>query len=214
MEKVPFLTFGDKDCSPTSLRSFIDHFEIVATQNQRRQVHGWGEANYRAQELRFHLRGEPALWCAQEYATCASWTRSDVEITRKLKDRYIGSHGIEFDIIEFEELAQIESESLEEYMARCQGKGMEVFWEMDGASTQQRIVWKFVSGIRDTRVRDAVKKGKWMASNSRKEAKSCVEVLRMAQLSKLSAEITVIPVTKESVSDAKKEEAPVILYMF
>ena len=46
-------------------------------------------------------------------------------------------------------------------------------------STQLRIIWKFLSGIKDAGVRSEIIRQKWMKSES--EAKSYEEVLKIAQ---------------------------------
>ena len=48
---------------------------------------------------------------------------------------------------------------------------------------KQRIVWKFLSGIRDPGVRSEVIRHKWM--KSRTEAKSYEDVLKLAEQAKL-----------------------------
>lgn len=183
-EKTLTLTFGDGDCSATKLRLFLDQYHLAVTQNQRRQVDGWEDESFRANELRFQLAGEPALWVAQESAMLNVWTKSDTEIITRLKQRYLGVLSLELNIVSFEELKQGESETLAQYMTKCQQKGMEAFGDFDEPrGLQQRIVWKFLSGIRDPGVRAEVIRQKWMLS--RKEAKSYDEVLKIAQQAKL-----------------------------
>ena len=61
---------------------------------------------------------------------------------------------------------------------------MRAFSELDEPrSTQQRIVWKFLSGIRDSAIRSEVIRQKWMKSPH--EAKSFDEVLLIAEQAKL-----------------------------
>ena len=183
-EKRVIMTFGDEDTSPTSLILFLDHYEIARQQNLAKHVPGWGCANFRANELRYQMRGEVAMWISQESAMLnAEWTKDDEEIIKRLKTRFMGTQCIELNIMSFEDLRQDESESLASYMTRCQRRGMEAFGEMDPASTQQRIVWKFLSGIRDQNVRSQVIKEKWMASN--REAKNYQEVLKIAETARM-----------------------------
>ena len=61
------------------LRLFLDQYNLAMTQNQRRGVEGWEDESFRANELRFQLAGEPALWVAQESAMLNEWTRNDNE---------------------------------------------------------------------------------------------------------------------------------------
>ena len=188
-EKTLQLTFGDKECSPTALRLFLDHYNLAKEQNIRKNIDGWKDAEFRANELRYQLRGEPALWISQESTMLKLWVKSDTEIIQKLKDRFLGTQCIELNIIGFEELSQLPSESLSQYMTRCQQLGYEAFGEFDVQSTQQRIVWKFLSGIRDPEVRNAVIREKWMKNKN--EAKSFEEVLKIAETAKMAKIATV-----------------------
>ena len=91
------------------------------------------------------------------------WTSYDDKIIAKLRQRYLGTRSLELNIVLFEELSQNEGETLAAYMTRCQERGYEAFAELDEPrSTQQRIVWKFLSGIKDPVVRSEVIKQKWM----------------------------------------------------
>ena len=80
-EKSLTLTFGERDCNPTNLRLFLNHYDIAKSQNQRKKVDGWADPEFRANELRFQLRGEPALWLAQEYSMSQEWIRNDDKIS-------------------------------------------------------------------------------------------------------------------------------------
>ena len=186
-EKALTLTFGDSDCSPSNLRLFIEHYGIAREQNLAKEVQCWNDAKFRARELRFQLRGEPSLWLAQECAMLREWTNDDQEIIRKLKDRYMGTQSVELNIISFEELAQEEGESLAKYMTRCQVKGYEAFGQLnEPLGTTQRIVWKFLAGIKDVDVRKAVINAKWMKSD--KEALTFDEVLKIAETERMNKE--------------------------
>ena len=202
-EKSLNLTFGDGgDHSSTSLRLFIDHYDLAKAQNQERGVEGWNSPRFRARELRFQLRGEPALWISHESAMAKEWTADDEEIIERLKLRYLGTQSLELNIVLFEEISQNEGEPLTSYMTRCQERGLEAYAGLDEpCSTQQRIVWKFLSGIRDPAVRTEVIKEKWMKSP--KEAKSYDEVLLIAEQAKVNKMATV---ATGSNSGGKKEE--------
>ena len=109
------------------------------------------------------------------------WTNNDKEIIKKLKDRYMGVLSLELNIVAFEEMAQGDNETLAQYMTRCQAQGLDAYQMMnEPRSTQLRIIWKVLSGIKDAGVRS---EKKWMKSES--EAKSYEEVLKIAQQSKL-----------------------------
>ena len=211
------LTFGE-DTSPKALKLFVDHYELVREQNLARNVVTWSDAAFRSRELRLQLREEPALWLAQEHAMLSPWMSNDNEIIRRLKERYSGSQSIELNIIAFEEMSQRDNESLAQYMTRCQEAGYQAYGAFDAASRQQRIVWRFLSGIRDADVRNAVIKEKWMASD--REAKPAAEVLKIAETAKLTKIATTATqakgrdyVRKEAsvnvVRDNTKKDAPV-----
>ena len=182
------LTFGD-DTSPKALKLFIDHYELVKEQNLARNVTQWANAAFRARELRLQIREEPALWLAQEHTMLSPWMDDDDGIIGKLRERYSGTQSIELNIIAFEEMSQKENESLAQYMTRCQEAGYQAYGAFDAASRQQRIVWRFLSGIRDGDVRNAVIKEKWMASE--REAKPAADVLKIAETAKLTKIATV-----------------------
>ncbi len=186
-EKSLTLTFGDNECSPSNLRLFIEHYMIAREQNLAKGVQCWNDVKFRARELRFQLRGEPSLWLAQECAMLRDWTSDDEEIIKKLKGRYMGTQSVELNIISFEELVQEEGESLAKYMTRCQVKGYEAFGQLnEPLGTTQRIVWKFLSGIKDLDVRKAVINAKWMKSE--REALSYDEVLKIAETERMNKE--------------------------
>ncbi len=149
-EKALTVTFGENDCSASSLRLFLDHFNLAVEQNLQKEVKGWDDSEFRARELRLQIRGEPALWLSSESAMLKVWLKDDKEIIKRLKERYMGTQSLELNIISFEDLHQNEGETLAQYMTRCQLRGFEAFGAMqEPRSTQQRIVWKFLSGIRD-----------------------------------------------------------------
>lgn len=184
-EKSLQLTFGGDECSPTALRLFTDHYNLAKSQNVKRNVVGWDDAEFRANELRYQLRGEPALWLSQEDSMLSTWVKDDVEIIRRLKERFMGTQSTELNIIAFEELSQNQTENLSQYMTRCQGLGQQAFGELaEPRGTHQRIVWKFLSGVRDSEVRNAVIREKWMKSST--EAKPFDEILKIAETAKMT----------------------------
>ena len=190
-EKSLSLTFGE-DCSARALRLFIDHYELAASQNRDRGIDGWEDDVFRARELRLQLRGEAALWLSHESAMGSSWTDHDEEIILRLRQRYLETQSLELSIVMFEELGQNEDETLASYMTRCQEKGMEAFAQLnEPRSTQQRIVWKFLSGIRDAAVRSEVIKQKWMRdSHNAKTYEEVLLIAEQAQLDRLAAAAT------------------------
>ena len=112
------------------------------------------------------------------------WIRDDGEIIVRLKKRYLGTQSIELNILMFEELSQNEGEDLAAYMTRCQQKGLEAFQGLgEPISTQQRIIWKFLSGIKDQAIRSEVIRQRWMKSPT--EPKGYDEVLLIAEQAKL-----------------------------
>ena len=56
-EKSLRLTFGEGECSATSLKLFLDHYRLAKSQNERRGVEGWDDPSFLANELRFQLCG-------------------------------------------------------------------------------------------------------------------------------------------------------------
>ena len=80
----------------------------------------------RANDLRFQLAGDPALWVAlEESAMHNEWTKSDTKIIVRLKERYFGVLSLELNIVSFAELKQGENKTLAQYMMKCQQKGMD-----------------------------------------------------------------------------------------
>ena len=84
-EKSLRLTFGGGGRSPTALRLFMDHYNLAKSQNMKGNVAGWGDVESRANELRYQLRGEPALLLSQEDSMLSSWMMDDVDCGRYLK---------------------------------------------------------------------------------------------------------------------------------
>ena len=181
-EKALSLTFGE-DESPMALRLFLEHYSLARDQNLRRGIDGWAEKPFRARELRYQLRGKVAAWVAQESAMLQPWVEDDEEIIKRLNQRYMGTQSIELNIIAFEELQQNEGESLADYMTRCQDKGYQAFADFDPRGIQQRIVWKFLSGIRDATIRQEVIREKWMETSS--DAKPFADVLKIAETARM-----------------------------
>ena len=130
-EKSLQLTIGGNECSPTALKLFMDHYNMDKSQKMKRNVAGWGNAEFRANELRYQLRGEQALCLSQEDYMCmlSLWVKEDVEVIRGLNGRLMGTQFTELNIIAFEELSQNQADNLSQYMTRCRGLGQQAFSE-------------------------------------------------------------------------------------
>ena len=179
------------DTSANALLEFLDHYTLCKDMNQQRKVPGWDNAEYRARELRFQLQGEAAVYVRQEETMRQSWVLNDEAIIEKLKDRWLNRDCIEMDILEFEEARQGEYETLAQYMQRLKGLGQRAFSEFDGNGMHQRIIWRFLDGVRDKEIRSAIIRERWM--KDRKTPKSYDEVLRIAtnaQMTKVAANAT------------------------
>ena len=96
-------------------------------EEERIRLAGWGDAEFRANELRYQLRRPPALWLSQEDSMLSSWVKDYVEVIRRLKGRFVGTQCTERNIIAFEDLSQNQTENLIQYMTRCQGTGQQAF---------------------------------------------------------------------------------------
>ena len=177
-EKQLTKKFGS-DTSGPALVEFLDHYTLCVEMNKAREVTGWDEPEYRAKELRFQLEGEAAVYVRQEETMLETWVNDDNEIIKRLKDRWLNRDCIELDIIEFEEARQGDGESLAQYMQRVKGLGQKAFGEFDPAGMQQRIIWRFLDGVRDRDVRSEIIRARWMAD--RKTPKPYDEILKIAE---------------------------------
>ena len=179
------------DTSSAALLEFLDHYKLCVEMNQQRKVPGWGDAKYRARELRFQLQGEAGVYVRQEEAMQEDWVFDDERIIEKLKERWLNRDCIELDIINFEEARQTDNESLGQFMDRLKGLGHRAFSEFDSKGMQQRIIWRFLDGVRDKDIRSSIIKERWMAD--RKTPKPYSEVLKIAEtahLNKVAASAT------------------------
>ncbi len=177
-EKQLTKKFGS-DTSGPALVEFLDHYTLCVEMNRTREVAGWDDPGYRAKELRFQLEGEAAVYVRQEETMLETWVNDDEEIIKKLKDRWLNRDCIELDIIEFEEVRQGDGESLAQYMQRVKGLGQKAFGEFDPAGMQQRIIWRFLDGVRDRDVRSEIIRARWMVD--RKTPKPYDEILKIAE---------------------------------
>ena len=169
--------FGS-DVSPAALTEFLDHYKLCVEMNQQRNIPGWEDPGYRAKELRFQLQGEAAVYVRQEEAMGQSWVCDDEEIVQKLKDRWLHRDCIELDILEFEEAKQGERETLAQYMQRVKGLGYRAFERFDPNGMKQRIIWRFLDGVREKDVRAEIIRARWM--KDRDTPKDYDEVLKIA----------------------------------
>ena len=95
------------------------------------------------------------------------------------------------DIIEFEEARQNDGETLAQFMQRLKGLGHRAFSEFDANGMQQRIIWRFLDGVKDKDIRSSIIKERWM--KDRKHPKPYAEVLKIAEtahLNKMAANAT------------------------
>lgn len=176
-EKQLSKNFG-VDCSANALLEFLDHYQLCRDMNRQRGISGWNDGTYRARELRFQLQGEAAVYLRQEEAMAQSWVFDDEAIIEKLKERWLNRDCIEMDILEFEEARQGEFETLPQFMQRLKGLGQRAFAEFDPNGMHQRIIWRFLDGVRDKDIRAAIIKERWM--KDRRTPKSYDEVLKIA----------------------------------
>ena len=171
-------TFGT-DTSANALMEFLDHYTLCVDINVQKGIPGWDRPDYRAKELRCQLTGEAATMIRQEEAMLEPWVNDDREIIKKLKDRWVNRDCIELDIIEFEEARQSDNESLAQFMTRVKGLGQRAFSEFDPRGMQQRIIWRFLDGVRDRDVRASIIRERWMVD--RVKPKSYDEVLKIGE---------------------------------
>ena len=165
--------------SASTLLEFLDHYKLCCEINQEKKVPGWDRADYRAKELRCQLQGEAGTFVRQEEAMHEQWVFDDNQIIEKLKERWLNRDCIELDIIDFEEARQGDAETLAQYMTRLKGLGQMAFSEFDPRGMQQRIIWRFLDGLRDKDIRASIIRERWM--KDRKTPKSYDEVLKIAE---------------------------------
>ena len=177
-EKQITKTFGE-DTSADALLEFLEQYRLIVEINQQKSVPGWEDASYRAKELRCQLQGEAATYVRQEEAMHEIWVNDDEKIVEKLRARWISRDCIELDIIEFEEARQGDMETLAQFMTRLKGLGQRAFGEFDPRGMQQRIIWRFLDGVKDKDVRSSIIKERWMVD--RKTPKSYDEVLKIGE---------------------------------
>ena len=68
-------------------------------------------------------------------------------------------------------------------MQRVKGLGQTAFAEFDAAGMHQRIIWRFLDGVRDKDVRSEIIRARWM--KDRKTPKPFDEVLKIAEGAKM-----------------------------
>lgn len=177
-ERALTKTFGRNPTADT-LMEFLDHYQLCVDINLQKRIPGWERSDYRAKELRCQLEGEAATYVRQEEAMQEDWVHDDEEIIRHLQDRWMNRDCIELDIIEFEEARQREDETLAQFMTRLKGLGQRAFSEFDPQGMQQRIIWRFLDGVRDRDVRSSIIRERWM--KDRRTPKSYDEVLKIGE---------------------------------
>ena len=171
-------TFGD-DTSPKALNAFLSHFKLVKDQNNRRGVVLWKDASYRAEALRLVLTDEVAEFVDTEDSMSSSWVNDDVMIIERLKERYLKAECIELNILAFEEAKQLDSGSLAAFMTRLQTLVKNAFPRNPESIMRQRVIWRFLTGVRDADIKKGLISSKWMASQD--EPKPYSEILKAAE---------------------------------
>ena len=171
-------TFGD-DTSPKALNAFLSHFKLVKDQNNRRGVVLWKNASYRAGALRLVLTDEVAEFVDTEDSMSSSWVNDDVMIIERLKERYLKAECNELNILAFKEAKQLDSESLAAFLTRLQTLVKNAFHRNPESIMRQRVIWRFLTGVRDADIKKGLISSKWMASQD--ELKPYSEILKAAE---------------------------------
>ena len=89
------------------------------------------------------------------------WVLNDEEIIEKLKDRWFNRDCIRMVILEFGEARQGKYETLAQCLQRLKGLGQRAFSEFDGHGMHLRIIWRFLDGVRDKKIRSAIIRERW-----------------------------------------------------
>ena len=171
-------TFGE-DTSPKALNAFLSHFKLVKDQNNKRGVVLWEDESYRAGALRLVLTDEVAEFVDTEDSMGSSWVNDDAMIVQRLKERYLKAECIELNILAFEEAKQLDGESLAAFMTRLQSLVKNAFPSNPEPIMRQRVVWRFLTGVRDADIKKGLISSKWMASQD--EPKPYSEILKAAE---------------------------------
>ena len=139
----------------------------------------WKDASYRAGALRLVLTDEVAEFVDTEDSMSSSWVNDDVMIIERLKERYLKAECIELNILAFEEAKQLDSGSLAAFMTRLQTLVKNAFPRNPESIMRQRVIWRFLTGVRDADIKKGLISSKWMASQD--ERKPYSEILKAAE---------------------------------
>ena len=125
------------------------------------------------------LIDEVAEFVDTEDSMSSSWVNDDLMIIERLKERYLKAECIELNILAFEEAKQLDSESLAAFMTRLQTLVKNAFPRNPESIMRQRVIWRFLTGVRDADIKKGLISSKWMASQD--EPKPYSEILKAAE---------------------------------
>ena len=183
-------TFGD-GTSPSTWRSFKDHYSLVKEANIARGVALWLDPAYRSVELRLCLVGAPAEFLREEAAQGSPWVKNDADILDRLERRYVTTEAIEVRILRFEEAHQGEDESLADFLTRLQRLAGDAFSSESCEIKRKRVVWRFLDGLLDRDIRERLIRERWMKDESNaKEYDEIIKIAETARASKQAASLT------------------------
>ena len=171
-------TFGDELCTSRWL-SFKSHYHLVIRANLANNIERWQDGQYRAIQLRLQITGEPESWLNQAEQSGEAWVEDGDAIVERFDRRFVTGDGIELAIRQFEEARQEDGEDIGPFMSRLRRLAGHAFGLEEEDSRRSRVVWKFVSGLKDDSVRRDVIRQKWMADNGK--AKQYDVILATAQ---------------------------------
>ena len=170
-------TFGD-ELSAARWLSFKSHYELVLRTNACNNAVQWRDPEYRAIQLRQQITGEQEQWLNQAEQSGEAWMQSDDDIIDRFDRRFVTADGIELAIRRFEDTRQEAGEDLGPFMSRLRRLAGFAFIQENEDSRRSRIIWKFVSEIREESVRRDVIRQKWIGADGK--AKSYNDVLATA----------------------------------
>ena len=177
------LSFGhDGDYSAVSMRRFIERYKVVKELNMRARLRGWDSPSYRAGKLTLCLQGEAFDYVSFASSMLSPWTNDDELLVSKLKEKFTNVQAIELNILGFEKSIQEPRETISDYMTRLQMTVKEAYDGDSQSDLDRRVAWKFVSGLRDERIKRKLLEGGWM--KSRQEAKPLEDLLKIADIAK------------------------------
>jgi len=203
------ISFGI-DCTGKALRRFMDKYKVVKQLNVAARLTGWDNPEYRANKLKLALQGEAFDYVSFESTMPnKTWTVNDEEILVKLQDRYLKIQAIELHILEFERCAQGPKEPLSEFLSRIQRLAADAYDGDSDTELERKLAWRFVTGIRSDSIRQKLMEFGWM--KTRREAKSLEELLKVAEMAKMTEEaVRSTGPERNSVSVVQQEEVDTV----